>query len=135
MPVPLSILLDKSIGHTSTNTKKYWQYFIVIPFYSILTILHSSVSTTRHLSTQLNSSLAGHHVTPLDDFSSFYVVGPSSLWQHLCMTACSTVVAQDHRRSCLPRRRCKSLEHASAGDYVTTVTGSFQARTEDGTLP
>ena len=47
----------------------------------------------------------------------------------------STVVAQDHRRPCLPRCRCKSLEHASAGDHITTVTGGFQARTEDGTVP
>jgi len=52
-----------------------------------------------------------------------------------CEAACSTVVAQDHRRPCLPRRRCKSLEHAVAGDHVTTVTGGIQARTEDGTVP
>jgi len=39
LPIHLSILLDKSIGHTSTDTKKYWQYFIAIPFYSILTTL------------------------------------------------------------------------------------------------
>jgi len=51
------------------------------------------------------------------------------------MSTCSTVVAQDHRRSCLPRRRCKSPEHAAAGDHVTTVTGGIQARTEDGTVP
>jgi len=55
----------------------------------------------------------------------------------ICVTvaACSTVVAQDHRRSCLPRRRCKSLEHAAAGDHVTVVTGGIQAHTEDGTVP
>jgi len=37
--------------------------------------------------------------------------------------------------SCLPRCRCKSLEHAAAGDHVTVVTGGIQACTEDGTVP
>jgi len=45
-------------------------------------------------------------------------------------SSCSTVVAQDHRRSCLPRCRGKGLECAAAGDHVAAVAGSFQACTE-----
>jgi len=46
----------------------------------------------------------------------------------------SMVVAQDHRRPCLPCCRCESLEHATTGDDVTAVTADFQACTEDGTV-
>ena len=49
--------------------------------------------------------------------------------------ACSTVVAQYHRRSRLPRCRGKSLECTAAGDHVAAVAGCIQACTEDGTVP
>jgi len=39
-----------------------------------------------------------------------------------------TVVAQDHRRPCLPRCRCESLEHATTGDHVIAVTADFLVR-------
>jgi len=52
------------------------------------------------------------------------------------VAVCSTVVAQDHRRSGLPRCRGKGLECAAAGDHVTAVAGGIQACTkEDGTVP
>ena len=46
----------------------------------------------------------------------------------------STVIAQDHRRPCLPRCRCESLEDATTRDHVIAVTADFQACTEDGTV-
>ena len=46
------------------------------------------------------------------------------------VAACSTVVAQDHRRSRLPRCRGKGLECT-----VAAVAGGIQACTEDGTVP
>jgi len=52
-----------------------------------------------------------------------------------CVAACSTVVAQGHRRSRLPRGRGKDLECAAAGDHVAAVAGGIQACTEDGTVP
>jgi len=51
------------------------------------------------------------------------------------VAVCSTVVAQDHRRSGLPRCRGKGLECAAVGDRVTAVAGGIQARTENGTVP
>ena len=45
------------------------------------------------------------------------------------------VVAQDHRRSRLPRCRGKELECAAAGDHAAAVAGGIQACTEDGTVP
>ena len=51
------------------------------------------------------------------------------------VAACSTVVAQDHRRSRLPHCRGKGLECAAAGDHVSAVAGGIQACTEDGTVP
>jgi len=51
------------------------------------------------------------------------------------VAACSTVVAQDHRRSRLPRFRGKDLECAAAVDHVAAVAGGIQACTEDGTFP
>ena len=53
--------------------------------------------------------------------------------QHVA--ACSTVVAQDHRRSRLPRCRGNDLECAAAGDHVDAVAGGIQACTENGTVP
>ena len=51
------------------------------------------------------------------------------------VAAWSTVVAQDHRRSRLPRCRSKDLECAAAGDHVAAVTRSIQVCTENGTIP
>jgi len=51
------------------------------------------------------------------------------------VAACSTVVAQDHRRSRLPRCRGKDLECAAACDHVAAVAGGIQACTENGTVP
>jgi len=45
------------------------------------------------------------------------------------------VVAQNHRRSRLPRRRGKGLECAAAVDHVAAVAGDIQVCTEDGTVP
>jgi len=45
---------------------------------------------------------------------------------------CSTVIAQDHRRPCLPRCHCESLEHATTGDHIIAVTTDFQVCMEDG---
>ena len=50
------------------------------------------------------------------------------------VVAHSTVIAQDHRRLCLPRCCCKSLEHATTGDHVIAVTADFQACIEDVTV-
>jgi len=50
------------------------------------------------------------------------------------VVAHSMVVAQDHRRPCLPRCRCESLEHATTGDQVIAITADFQACIEDGTV-
>jgi len=51
------------------------------------------------------------------------------------VAACSTVVAQDHRRSRLPRCRGKGLERAAAGDHVAAIVWGIQACTENGTVP
>ena len=51
------------------------------------------------------------------------------------VAACSTVVAQDHRRSRLPRCRGKGLERAAAGDHVAAIVRGIQACTENRTVP
>jgi len=51
------------------------------------------------------------------------------------IAACSTVIAQDHRRSRLPRCRGKDLESAAAGDHVAAIAGGIQACTKKGTVP
>jgi len=50
------------------------------------------------------------------------------------VVARSMVIAEVHRRPCLPRCRCESLEHATTGDHFIAVTADFQACICDGTV-
>ena len=110
--------------------QRHWEFWYKISVCTIQYVREGTWPGTWHQHT------AQHHVISAVSYSRSPTL--SHVGVAICIftiTACSTVVAQDHRRSRLSRCHGKGLECAAAGDHVAAIAGGIQACTEDGTVP